>query len=826
MNKRIVVSFFVSFCSVTMFIQNSFVEEIKKARENTSVDTHVYQEIVEKLLGKSYLVWIDTIKKLKSDTELKYRKEGNVLEQIVYKKIYLNTAVKNLINVDDKSIKDWCEKKIKGYEKELLQLVLYAKKRNIQMLFAICNELRDKKDPLHVLEQVLYEIRNEIRSGRKIEDKFLVQVILFLIDRYYLADKVKWVRQFISYDDVEIKKSALDIIAKFSYSDAIEEVTICLLDSSPEIRSYALEILGDLYAVEKRFFVLKKLEDSDPLVRISAIRSARKLGLTDKESLNEIVKYLRDKNIYVAIEILYTIRYLNLTQYSEEVFDIIKNTQIPDSKTDSEKFQAISRLINEGVITLAYLGYNKKEFRKFLLNKIIPSNEPELIKVALKAIGYLRINTKSVVRDILQILNSPANDPELRGGTLYALGYLKEKDVIREYIKKRLGLIEYSELESIYEISKNIYSHRLVDELYREYKKTDVSDGEKLYMRKVQILQILMQFTFVNKVKDLLIKITLEEDDVRLINLIVEGLNMFNLKRQDYDKLYEIYKKIDSGGLQDVEGYLTICQENVSRLITKVPKYFNLIFKDYDNLPAVSLKKITFLEALESNPNYLNDVSKKRIVDLIYNSKNPDSGYDHPSQVYKTVCSIINLGIDKVIDDNVKIELKKLIAKFEGDSKYYDAVYATKLLLLLGGDRSHIDIMTDIQSVKGFCNINEYLNLLVNKNFLDDFRKIKFRKQIINGPVYLVFNSINKILRQKSQYTINYLNLPYDVLNRYILVKIKKSDDLFDLLLHITKDTLYGLTYIIHNNTIVIYKPEQSSNQWLLWYYKNKIKSN
>ncbi len=826
MKRKFVFWILITFCNVTIFIQNDFVEKIKKGRESINTDSHLYEDTIEQLLRQDYLVWVETIKKLKSDTELKYRKEGGVLQQIVDKKIYLNVAIKNLINVNDKNVRDKSEKKIKGYKNELLQLILYAKKRNLQMLFGICKGLRDEKEPLHIFEQVLYEIRNEIRSGRSIGDKFLAQIILLLIDRYYLVDKVRWVKQFISYDDVEIKKNALDIIARFSYKDAVEEVTICLLDTSPEVRSHALEILGDLYAVEKKFFVLKKLEDKNPLVRISAIRAARKLGLTDEKSLTEIVKYIRDENIYVVLEVLYTIRYLNLTKYADEVFDIIKNLEIPDSKTNSEKFRVVSTLINEGVITLTYLGYKKKEFKKFLYQKIIPSNEPELIKVALKSIGYLKIRSKDIVKDVLQILNNPAHDSQLRGTSLYALGYLKEKDVIREYITNRLGVMEYSELESIYEIAKNAYSHRLAEDLYKEYKKKNITDEEKLYTKKVQILQILMQFTFSNKVKDILIRIASEENDVRLVNLVMEGLRLFSLKRQDYDKLYKIYEKIEENGLQDREGFLPICQENVSRLVSKVPKYFNLIFKDYEDLPAISQKKITFLEALESNHNYLNDVSKRRIINLLYNSKNPDNGYDQPSQVYRTACSIINLGIDKIIDDNMKVELKKLISKFEDDSKYYDAVYATKLLLLLSGDESYIDIMSDIQNVKYFCNISEYLNLLTNKNFLDDFRKIKFRKQVINGPAYLVFNTINKILEQKSQYTINYLNLPYDVLNRYIFIKVQKRENLFDLLVRITKDALYGLTYVIYNNTIVIYNQDQSTNHWLLWYYKEKAKSN
>ncbi|MFN7181084.1 MAG: HEAT repeat domain-containing protein [Planctomycetota bacterium] len=774
------------------------VDEIKRAQDGSS---YVYEGTISKLFTRKYEEWIAVVKKLKSEEELKFRKEGQKLQDIINKRLYLYRIIP--------------QQNRAKYQEELLALIIYVEKKHLQILTNINNIVSDEKNPFYIWELVLYEIRGEVKKGRKINDKFIVEIILLLIDRYYLIDKMKWVREFIRYGDEDIRKSALDVISKFSYEEAIEEVTTCLLDNSPVIRSYALTVLARLYAVEKKAYILKALEDKNPLVRISAIRAARRLGIQDPKSLEEIIKYLRDENIDVVIEVLLTIRYLNLYKYADEVFDIVKNIEIPDSALEPEKFNNVVHLINEVIVTLTYLNYKNPLFKKFLFKKIIASNEPRLIKFALKAIGYLKFGSKEIVTDIVKILDSPAGDKEIQASALYTLGYMKQKDIIKEYVLKRIEDMEYSELESFFEISKNAYSPLLINALSREYKKKKAKDEDKVYIKKVNIIQILTQFTYSEKVKNVLFDLMNRESDVRLINLIAEGLSRFKLKKKDYAFLYKIYRK----ELEDREGYLPICRRNIAKLISKIPKYFSELFKDYDEMEPISHRRISYLEALEQNKQYLNEEAKKRIIDIIFNSKN-EKGYDYSPQIFRAVCTIIYTGIDKVIDDKVEEELIKLIEKFKDNSKYSSAVLASKLILLLKGNKNFLDSFFEILDIKDFYQINEYLNLINKKDFLSDFQKIKFKEELLSGPLYLVFNTLNKMIEQKSGYSLNYLNLPDETLNKYMLIKIKRGDNLFTLLQYI-KDVVGDFTYIIHNNTIVLYTLEDASQQWISWYYRN-----
>ncbi len=801
MNKKVGILVGSYFIIVSFFCQNiqNIVDKIKKAKDNK--DRYLYEEAIFNLLKRKYAEWVAVIIKLKNDEELRYRKECQKLLRILGKKMYL-----------DKVFPDDIRKK---YNKELLALMIYVKKKNLQILTHINNKLSDSKNPFYMWERILYEIKMELNKGRRISDKFVVEIILLLVERYYLVDNIKWIRELIYYDDIGIRKKALDIIAKFSYDEAIEEVTTCLLDNVAEIRSYALEVLGTLFAVDKKLYILKALEDENPHVRRSAIQTARKLGIKDAHSLEKVVRYLQDEDVGVVIEVLNTIRYLNLVKYADEVFDLIKNREIPDSITQPEEFNSTVRLLNEAIITLTYLNYKNPLFKKFLFEKIIASNEPQLIKFALRTIGYLKFGSKNTIPTLLKIFDNHPDDREIQASALYALGYLKQKDVIKKYIAKKIGVMEYDEIESLYEIAKNIYSPQLINMLFRKYQQKDTDDEVKLYLKKIQIIQILTQFTFSKNVKNVILKLLDEESDVRLINLMAEGLSKFKLENTDYALVYKVYEK----DLIDTEGYLPICRRNLAKLISKIPKYFNEIFKDYDETEIISEHKLSYLEALEQNTEYLNNESKKRVIDLIYNSKTID-GYDHSPQIFRAVCTIIYLGIDKFIDNNIRNEMIKLIDKFEGNSKYTSAVLASKLLLLLKGDKNFLDIIPEVQDIKGFCQISEYLNLINKKEFLDDFRKIKFKSQILNGPLYLVLNTLNKKIEGKFAYSLNYFNLPSEILNKYILIKVNKGDNLFTLLQYI-KDSFGDFTYLIHGNTIVLYTIEQLTRQWLSWYYKN-----
>jgi hypothetical protein len=108
---------------------------------------------------------------------------------------------------------------------------------------------------------------------------------------------------------LEVKKAAVDILAKNNKPESITALTSALSDPAPEIRIAAINGLAGLHAQEALPGIVKSLKDENAGVRQSAVKAVGELG--DASHLKDIEHLKTDKDPAVATVVGKTIRKLS-----------------------------------------------------------------------------------------------------------------------------------------------------------------------------------------------------------------------------------------------------------------------------------------------------------------------------------------------------------------------------------------------------------------------------------------------------------------------------------------------------------------------------------
>ncbi|MFA5793675.1 MAG: HEAT repeat domain-containing protein [Candidatus Brocadiia bacterium] len=218
----------------------------------------------------------------------------------------------------------------------------------------------------------------------------------------------------------EEKKAPAKPDPKAEREAKIKELVKQLSDRDTDVRVSAAKSLGEMDAKESAPDI-RKLIFSEKIidVRVAAVRALGDMDAKDKDSVNDLIKLLKDDDYEVKLAAMSVMGQLKSQKFSPELYKLFKEEMSEDMKK-----AAVNALSKMGV-----KDYNT-ELTKMLDDKNIDTLMKRNVVYALGKLG-----AKESTMKITKLAKNPEEHATIRQAALGALGDLGARDMVPDMIK-------------------------------------------------------------------------------------------------------------------------------------------------------------------------------------------------------------------------------------------------------------------------------------------------------------------------------------------------------------------------------------------------------
>jgi HEAT repeat protein len=285
---------------------------------------------------------------------------------------------------------------------------------------------------------------------------------------------VTLLKTFLKDNDANVRSSAVNALGQLQVKEVIPQLIDLLKDNDVNVRSNVVKALGKLQVKEAASLLIDLLKDNDINVCSSAINTLVKLQI--KEAIPHLIDLLKDNNPKIRSRAIDALGELQAKEVIPQLIDLFKDN---DSDVRFNVVKALGILRAKEVIpqliellednditvrssTIDALGELQAKEAIPQLIDLLKDNDIQLRPITVKALGKLQ--AKEAINQLIELLED--NNIRVRSRTIDALGELQAKEVIPQLIdllKYNSPRVRFSAINALVKLQAKEAIPQLID---------------------------------------------------------------------------------------------------------------------------------------------------------------------------------------------------------------------------------------------------------------------------------------------------------------------------------------------------------------------------